>query len=129
MGRRISESKKGQKPAQTTIDNSIKARKGKLSWNKGLEGCYVHSDETKKKMSETRTGHLTSDGTRRKISNSNRGKKRTPEMNEANRERNLNKMWITNPLIEKNKMIKKWDLDLWQSQGWIPGKGHYPKTT
>ena len=51
--------------------------KGRAAWNKGIKGGHL-SKETKRKMSESRKGHPTSNETRMKISRANKGYKNTP---------------------------------------------------
>ena len=79
-----------------------------------------HSPETKLKMSQSRKGHLTSQETRHKISISNTGKKRTPEQNKANSERNKNKVWIRKDDIQKTIPLQ--ELNDYLLDGWEKGR-------
>ena len=79
-----------------------------------------HSEETKKKMSEQRLGHLTSIETRDKISKSNSGKKRTIEQRLANKIRNTGKIWIRKCDIQKT--IRPEDLEKYLEEGWEKGR-------
>lgn len=79
-----------------------------------------HTVETKAKMSQSKKGHLTSEETRLKISVSNTGKKRTPEQNKANSERNKNKIWIKKDNIQKTIHFK--ELDNYLLNGWEKGR-------
>ncbi len=58
------------------------AQKGRIPWNKGKKGLFNHSEEDKKRISETRLkrkeklGYLNSPETRKKIAEALKGKKR-----------------------------------------------------
>ena len=93
---------------------------GLTAWNKGLKGAQTMSDETRAKMSSSRTGHITSEETKRKIANSNKGKKRTAEQNLANSLRNKNKVWVTNGLEQKT--VPKEKLQECLDSGWVRGR-------
>lgn len=79
-----------------------------------------HSEETKRKMSERRLGHLTSQETREKISKSNSGKKRTAEQRLANKLRNTGKIWIRKDNIQKT--IRPEELEKHLLEGWQKGR-------
>ena len=48
--------------------------KGRIPWNKGIKGEYSHSDEAKKKMSESSKGKPKSESHKRAISESTKGR-------------------------------------------------------
>ena len=79
-----------------------------------------HSEETKRKMSEARMGHSASQSTKDKISASNSGKKRTEAQIEANRQRNIGKIWMNKD--GKQTTIYKDRLDEYLSNGWVRGR-------
>lgn len=93
---------------------------GISAWNKGLKGAQTMSQETRDKMSKSRTGHSTSEDTKNKISASNKGKKRTAEQNLANSLRNKNKRWINNGVIQKTVPLE--NLVEFLNDGWIEGR-------
>ncbi len=88
-------------------------KKGNKPWNKNKKGVQRHSEETKRKISEThkrkglkppsRTGKNHSEKTKKKISKSNKGRKHTEEFKEMRRERQK-KLW-KNPEYRK-RMIE-----------------------
>jgi hypothetical protein len=84
----ISEKLKGV-PKQPFSDehkaNISNGHKGQKAWNKGLTGIKTHSEETKRKMSESQKGRVVSDETRKKISLASKGKvgKHTSEETKA----------------------------------------------
>lgn len=78
VGKKISAGLKGKKFSQERRDRMSVDRTG----NK-------HTKEARAKISTANTGRVVSAETRAKISAANSGKKRTPEMNEANRQRQL----------------------------------------
>lgn len=89
---------------QSLFYKTMAFKKGHIPWNNGKKGVYAHSKETKRKiglggigrppwnkgkklskkirmnMSRAQTGMVTSKGTKRKIGNANRGKKRSKEI-------------------------------------------------
>lgn len=79
-----------------------------------------HSEETKKKMSEQRKGHLTSADTRAKLKIANTGKKRTSEQRLANKIRNTGKIWIRRNDIQKT--IQPDQLEQYLADGWERGR-------
>lgn len=53
----------------------VKEHKCKPAWNKGLKGCYTHSEETKAKIGAWGKGRKHTDETRQKITENNLGNK------------------------------------------------------
>ena len=80
------------------------------------------SEQTKLKMSLSRTGHKTSDETRQKISNSNKGKIRTAQQNLDNKERQTGKKYISNLNLKISIIAMPNELDYYLINGWIVGK-------
>lgn len=79
-----------------------------------------HSEETKKKMSEQRKGHLTSQDTREKLRIANTGKKRTDNQRLANKIRNTGKIWIRKDNTQKT--IRPEELEKYLLEGWEKGR-------
>lgn len=98
---------------------------GIAPWNKGMRGARHHSEETKRKMSESHLGHSTSQSTKNKISQSNTGKKRTLEQREANRKRNQNKVWVRKDGV--GTTIQSEYLEEYLNLGWERGRPQYNK--
>lgn len=76
--RKIGESQKGTKKgimSENHRKNLSKALKGNIPWNKGKTGLQKYSEETRKKMSESRIGKQHTTETRKKMSENARGTK------------------------------------------------------
>ncbi len=55
------------------------ANKGRVAWNKGIVGVQTHSEETKKRLKEIKTGTTHSEETRKKISQAHKTSGHHPE--------------------------------------------------
>jgi len=119
---KMSESKKGntnklgKKVSEETKMKMSEAAKGKIPWNKGIK----YSEEYKEKISKGRKGknlgNKHSEETKRKISESNKGKQSGENHSQYGMK------WISN--LESNECIKvkKEDLEIYLSSGWILGR-------
>lgn len=70
-----------------------------------LVGVRKHSEETKKKMSETRTGHITSEETKAKIGAANSGRIRTPENRQAISQSLCGKVQSTESNLKRSRAL------------------------
>lgn len=111
---KIRESNKGKIITEECKQKISQANKGKTAWNKGLKIGTIISEETRKKMSNSQKGRITSEETKRKISESNRGRKLSTETKEKLRKIKIEKykndpkiIAIINDLKNQNKSIKE----------------------
>lgn len=93
-------------------------KKGDIPWNEGLKGVYKASDETKKKMSLSHIGHITSEETRKKIGKANsislKGKKPSKE---TKRKMSLSHGGTGIPQKKKNyEHINDWRYKEWRTK-------------
>jgi hypothetical protein len=63
-----------EKFSETHKKNLSESLKGNTAWNKGAVGLCSHSDETKKKMSDSHKGKIKSESTRQKLRDAHKGK-------------------------------------------------------
>lgn len=120
--KKISESRKGKIPWNKGLtketdkrikdytNKMINSKLGSVPWNKGLTKetdsrlhGYTHSNETKRKVSETLRGHIVLDETKTKISKSR-----------------SNRKWINNGI--ENKCVKLEELNLYIKHGYKLGR-------
>ena len=100
---------------------------GNPAWNKGLnkdiDPRLIQSEETKEKRRDS-LKKAYKEGRRTPIKTSkNKGKKRTPEQIEANRQRNRNKRWVNKD--GKSITVQLEALEKYLVDGWVLGRAPY----
>ena len=134
--KKISDNRKGTKLSISTRRKISESNRGKVRSDEcknklrlsGLE--RKHTEETKMKISENHSDMLGENNpmynknhsisTRRKISESNRGKVRSEEFKRKVSENNKGKVWINNGI--RNKFITSYDLQFYLDNGWKKGR-------
>lgn len=117
--------KKLKKPkTETHRKNISKGKKGKPPWNKNKTGLQKHTEKSKNKLREINLGENNKmfNKTFYDIWLKKFGKEIADNKLKEHNQKLKNRVWISNAMLNKNKTIKKEELELYLNNGWKLGR-------